>query len=140
MPLDLAEFLAARTADMQREGLPVRYESTTQSVRMMADAGQLGTALRLLVSEAAAQGAKKILIASLALSDGKCQFHILDDRLQIPSTEHAASAFELNFEWHDGGLGLKLPLAKKIVELHGGQVAMQTNAGQVDVTISLPVA
>ena len=48
--------------------------------------------------------------------------------------------FETFFSTKRGGSGLGLPTARKVIEAHGGQIALQSEVGRgTQVTIKLPI-
>lgn len=139
MPMDLSEFLSARAQEMSREGIPVTFGGDATPMPILADAGQIGMALRFLAMDAIRAGGNSVQI-QLNRVDGMCAIELQDDRSRAPSSEDAEHAFDVRFERRDGGgLGLKLPFARKIIELHGGSITMKTIDDQTCVTILLPI-
>ena len=56
------------------------------------------------------------------------------------SQETALHMFEAFYSTKDGGSGLGLPTTKKIIEAHGGQIAVQSERGRgTQVTLEFPV-
>ena len=54
--------------------------------------------------------------------------------------ETRAQVFDAFFSTKRGGSGLGLPTTRKIIEAHGGQIALQSELGRgTHFTISLPV-
>jgi signal transduction histidine kinase len=139
MPMELSEFIAARVEELRRDGMRVEFERGELRIPIQADAGQLGMSLRFLIGDALRVGATCVR-AFLRVQDDQCMIELHDDRPSMPGEEQALTAFDIRFERRDGsGLGLKLPLARKIIELHGGEIAMKTIEGQTVVTILLPI-
>ena len=56
-----------------------------------------------------------------------------------PTTQAAFAPFGKNAGGPDGGLGIGLPLAQRILELHGGMLRLRTDTdGLTEVTIQVP--
>jgi signal transduction histidine kinase len=82
-----------------------------------------------------AKGAKRIEL-SATRADGKVHIRIVDDGAPIPP-EHVARLFEPFFTTGNG-TGLGLPIARRIVELHGGTLTAASDASGTCFTIQLP--
>jgi signal transduction histidine kinase len=83
------------------------------------------------------QGAVSI---SFSAGDGRSHMSIADAGPGMPPDvlEHAFQPF---FTTKSRGTGLGLPLAKRIVEAHGGDISIQTRpSGGTTVTLTLPLA
>jgi len=71
---------------------------------------------------------------------GTCQLEISDDGPGL-AAEKSAHIFELFYTTKQGGTGLGLPLANRIVEEHGGRMAVASEPGQgATFAIFLPFA
>ena len=82
---------------------------------------------------------------ALRPSDGRIEFKITDTGIGIPEPEQAR-VFERFYKvdpsrtGSNGGSGLGLAIVRKIVELHGGTIALESRAGAgTTFTVSLPL-
>ncbi|HEY3874840.1 MAG TPA: HAMP domain-containing sensor histidine kinase [Candidatus Kapabacteria bacterium] len=135
--IDLSEFVRKRAEDLQREGLPVRVSIPEGQVMAIADAGALAFVLQTLAHSAAHAGAKEIHFSLTSNTD--VEIRIADDRTPQPSSEELSSLFlsDASLE-HRQGLGLKLPLVKRIVELHHGTLECSSKETKTEILIALP--
>ena len=80
------------------------------------------------------------MTVTIAVPDGQCRVSIADAGPGMPPDvrEHA---FEPFFTTKSRGTGLGLPLAKRIVDAHGGEIQIDTPpTGGTVVTLLLPVS
>jgi two-component system OmpR family sensor kinase len=139
MPMELNEFLRVRVGELEREGLPVRYTDSGERLNVVADAGYLQFALRALAVYAQQAGATKIDFR--ATGDKQCSLVVEDDRRAPLTEQEAADMFNPLPAKRTPGLGLKLPLVKKIVDLHDGTISIDTKDGEgVRICIQLPLS
>jgi signal transduction histidine kinase len=136
-PLEITEFLRKRAEDFTREGLPVRFEQSEGTHTIFADAGGLQTVLRSIVENAIESGATTVTFRA---HGNPTEITISDDRQSQFTPEECQSLFEpLGARHSRVGLGLKLPLAKKIVDLHHGVIEMEMKpGGGAEVRIRIP--
>jgi len=82
-------------------------------------------------------------VSSLADGDGakpKAVIRIRDNGVGIPEN-HLRNVFDPFYSTKDGGTGLGLPISLGIVESHGGELRIQSVAGQgTEVVIELPAS
>jgi signal transduction histidine kinase len=72
--------------------------------------------------------------------DGACQISITDSGPGIP-TEMAERIFEPFFTTKHRGTGLGLPIVKRTVEQHGGQISVHSTPGiGTTVVVQLPMS
>ncbi len=141
--IDLSEFVRARAEEMARDGLPATASTPPESCFVNADTAGLAFVLRQLAESAREAGATKIHF-SLAVSDSvsdDCKIMMNDDRpsAAVSDLESDFSAESVATRPRGSGLRLKLPLAKKIIELHGGNIAIASAAGtETQIVIALP--
>jgi len=110
------------------------------SVPVQADPAQLQLVFQnVLMNAAQAMNGQGRVGVAIAASDGMCRVSITDSGPGMPPDvlEHA---FEPFFTTKSRGTGLGLPLAKRIIEAHGGQIEIATpSSGGTVVTLRLPV-
>ena len=140
--VDLAALLT-NTIDLIRRdptyaAIDVHIEGA--SVPVQADPAQLQLVLQnVLMNAAQAMNGQGRVGVAITGSDGTCRVSITDAGPGMPPDvlEHA---FEPFFTTKSRGTGLGLPLAKRIVEAHGGQIEIATpSSGGTVVTLTLPV-
>ncbi len=107
--------------------------------RGRGDPAKLKTALRNIVANAVeAIGPRGELEAAIRRRDDVLAISVRDSGPGM-SREKVERVFELYFSTKDGGTGLGLPIAKKIVEEHGGTIRVASEPGRgTTVTIELP--
>lgn len=141
--VDLAG-LMEHTIDLIRRdpifaAIDVRVEGFTGLVQ--ADPAQLQMVLQnVLMNAAQAMSGQGAVSITFSETDGRSQTSIADAGPGMPPDvlEHA---FEPFFTTKSRGTGLGLPLAKRIVEAHGGEMKMQTPpSGGTTVMLMLPLA
>lgn len=136
-PANLKEFAEARVRELKSEGLNVELGQVQDGISVNADAGQIQTVFQSITRAAFESGATKVRIDLL---DAGSEMQILfnDDR-PTEKCEDAEEAFHPIGTKRRHGLGLKLPTAKKIIELHQGRVDAGLKAGEgCCVTVTLP--
>jgi signal transduction histidine kinase len=80
------------------------------------------------------------ITVATAVADGQLTLSIRDTGLGI-TAENLPRIFESLFSTRSFGMGLGLPTARKIVEQHGGTIAVTSELGEgTCVTIALPLA
>ena len=134
-PLDLTEFLSHRVDDMKRDGLPVSMDQSNEHKTIQGDAGALQLVLRTLVADAVEAGATSVQLSTNA--DGI----LIRDNRSGSTDESFFNKWSERFTSFGArpGLGLKLPLAAKIIALHNGSLDIRgAESGGVEVRILLP--
>ncbi|GEM_PF-2418616 len=143
LPIDLVEFVRARAADLSREGLSVTCDISENKLITDADAGALTFVLRSLAEAAHSAKARHITFRLDKLDS--CQIVVADDREPKLSEAELQEVFspipsKSATLPRRTGLGLKLPLAKRIVELHGGTLELSDSASkETEIRILLPL-
>src|SRR4051794_1288966 len=105
-----------------------------------ADPAQLQLVVQnVLMNAAQAMNGQGPITITLANVDGHSHLSIADAGPGMPPDvcEHA---FEPFFTTKSRGTGLGLPLAKRIVDAHGGEIRLETSTAGTTVTVSLPPA
>jgi signal transduction histidine kinase len=141
-PVDLSELLS-NTIDLIRRdpvftAIDVQIDGSSGLVE--ADPAQLQLVLQnVLINAAQAMNGQGRVTVTIAVPDGQCRVSIADAGPGMPPDvrEHA---FEPFFTTKSRGTGLGLPLAKRIVDAHGGEIQIDTpSTGGTVVTLLLPV-
>ncbi len=137
MVSDVARFLKAEI-EQKKIALELNLDPYLPHVEM--DEQQVKQALMniLINSKQALKEGGKISIATKMGSEGKTIIEIKDNGPGIPQ-EMKDKIFDIFFSTRGGGTGLGLPIAQKIVEMHGGWIDLWTEAGKgTHFTIYLP--
>jgi PAS domain S-box-containing protein len=142
-PVDLAG-LIGHTIDLIRRdpifaAIAVRIDGSTRPVQ--ADPAQLQLVVQnVLINAAQAMSGQGSVNIAFSAIDGRSQTSIADAGPGMP-TDVLEHAFEPFFTTKSRGTGLGLPLAKRIVEAHGGEIRIDTpSTGGTTVTLVLPLA
>lgn len=147
-PVPLCEVVTAVT-NMLRPGMSLksaRFDLDLEALdgaRVLGDANHFEAAFSALVSNAmdAIPAKGSIRIHGRVDEDGGCEISIDDNGPGIPR-ELQASVFEPFFTTKPAGrgTGLGLPIARNIVERHGGTLQLQSReGGGTRVTVRLPL-
>jgi signal transduction histidine kinase len=136
MPLDLREFIAKRVEDMNRTGVPAFFEDSQQPQVIEADASNLQFALRTLVDFAIASRATRVDVS--LVQDERTKIVVRDNRPQPLQGESAEEVFNIGPSRGGGRLGLRLPLTKRIAELHGGSIEISVDGEFTQIVLLLP--
>lgn len=135
--IDVAELIRDSARSLARPDIhvDVRLQSTGR-ILMYADAGRMRQCIDNLIANAVEQspagGTVTVLIGTATLEDGEyARVQVIDEGPGV-----APEILPRIFERHTtgkaqhGGLGLGLFLAKRIVELHGGQLSVESQPGK----------
>ena len=147
--LNLAEFdlprLLKRVLARELRGRDEIVHTLTgedETLRLCGDEELLERAFENLVrnaAEAAGEGGGRVEIEVVDDGQGRVDILIVDDGPGL-SPDHPGDARPF-FTTKPGGLGLGLPLARKILLLHGGTLALEGGVeGGVMVRVGLPIA
>jgi len=134
----------AQQFDYRQRSIPVNVEEYNPEATVTCDPGSLRHALAELIANASAFSPSKgkIVLTEWA-SDGYVWISISDSGPGIPEEElervvepfHQAN----RRKFEQQGIGMGLPLAKGIIEAHGGALELQSRVGQGTlVTVCLP--
>ncbi len=141
-PVDLRAILEEALRPYRRllaERIRFKVVAEGSDFRASGDAAKLKTAFRNIVANAVEAISQQ---GEVALTIGrKGQVFTIDVRDSGPgmSRETAERIFDLYFSTKDAGTGLGLPIAKKIVEEHGGTIRVASEPGKgTTVVIELP--
>jgi signal transduction histidine kinase len=141
-PVDLRALLEETLEPYRRlldERIRFRFAAEGADLRVLGDPAKLKTALRNVVANAVeAIGPRGELEASVSRRDGRVAVAIRDSGPGM-SRETVERIFELYYSTKEGGTGLGLPIAKKIVEEHGGTIRVASEPGRgTTVILDLP--
>lgn len=111
------------------EGVSLEFDPGLGDRRGAVDRNRLQRALVHVIENAAqaiADGGKPGRIAVSTRADGKSmEIRITDNGPGVPD-EHRTNIFEPLFSGRSGGIGLGLPIARRIVEQHGGTITLDS--------------
>jgi nitrogen fixation/metabolism regulation signal transduction histidine kinase len=143
-PVDLRVLLEETLQPYRRlldERIRFRFVAEGTDFRTRGDAAKLKTALRNVVANAVeAVGQRGELDVTIGRRGDVLTVAVRDSGPGM-SRETAERIFDLYFSTKEGGTGLGLPIAKKIVEEHGGTIRVASEPGRgTTVTIELPAS
>ena len=118
----------------------VTFRVSGEDVVVQAEAELLKPALmNVLINAAQAVGSGGQVVVEVASSNGTCSIFVQDNGPGI-SPELREKVFEPFFSTKHRGTGLGLPITKRIIEVHGGEISMSCpSSGGTSVSIRLPV-
>ncbi len=122
------------------EGVSVELE-TDGPIPARFDAKLLGRAVRNLMENAlrASAGGGRVTVR-VERQDGHARISVLDEGPGVRPPENLPRIFDPYFSTHDTGTGLGLPIARRVVEEHGGTITARNRAERgLEVVITLPV-
>lgn len=144
--LDLAELIGRAVKASAALGFidkHVEFEVTVAPTRLRADPRRIRQVVTILLENALRYGGQEVRVR-LDSAPGGFAITIADDGPGL-SEDELAHVFERFFRGsnaairYDGGAGLGLPVAKAIVEAHGGQIALTSQpGGGVQARFTLP--
>jgi signal transduction histidine kinase len=141
MNLSEAVRVPLRQLESEARERDVRFESQIEpDLYILGDAEKIHQlSLNLLLNAIQASPAGRVIHLSLSgLSRGSVQLEVGDEGAGV-APEHLDRLFEPFFTTRTSGTGLGLPIAKGIVERHGGTIAVRSRAGHgTRVTVELP--
>lgn len=132
----LATPVATLSGEADRQGVRVVLESVKEMPTVMCDAVRIGQVLVNLLNNALKYTEKGGNVVLRGLRQGAfARIEVSDSGIGI-TEDHQESIFT-EFEQVDrrrdealGGIGMGLPLSKRLVELHGGQIGLESTAGE----------
>jgi len=142
----IEEVTAAFQAAMEQKDLHLKVEVKEPNLSVECDPEKIGIALRNLVQNAVTftEPGGHILIRAEAVP-GHVKISVIDDGIGIPAKDlpHIFERFyqvESHLTRRHGGLGLGLSIAKAMIEMHGGQIWVESVEGKgSNFTFLLPV-
>ena len=119
----------------------------TSVPRVMGEAIQIEQVILNLVRnaieamDAMGPGQDRLVTITLEVAEPRSVRLLIEDRGPIAPTIDSDKMFEAFFTTKPTGMGMGLPISRSIVEAHGGQLAVRTNAPEPGLTfiIELPI-
>ena len=135
---DILELLRARVI---ANTIEVRLSLDEQNVSWMIDESSMrGALMNLIVNAIEAMPAGGTLSIASHWTYGKLQLEIADTGHGI-GEEEMKNIFEPFYTTKEQGLGLGMPYAKKIIEQHGGSIAIDSEPGAgTTIRVTLPAS
>jgi two-component system, NtrC family, nitrogen regulation sensor histidine kinase NtrY len=122
-------------------GVGIQFESTVAAAPARVDERLLTRVLRNLLENAVRASRDQGEVAVRVSTDDGLVTVEVADRGPGVRAEDMTRIFEPYFSTYDTGTGLGLPIARRIVELHGGTIAASNRSqGGLSVRITLPLA
>ena len=136
---ELAQTITEAYRSSAASGVEVTLRRGQSRVEARFDRRLLGRALRNLLENAVrASGSEGEVELHVGQRNGEASLSVSDRGPGVPSPE-LTRIFEPYFSTHDSGTGLGLPIAKRIVEEHGGAIsAHNRSGGGLTVRLTLP--
>ena len=142
VPVEILSLLA-RTVDLLKRDPALRLVQVDiggSAPPLSADAEMLRIVFHnLLVNAAHAIRGEGTIRVEVTSAEAVCQVTVIDRGPGIPTELHD-KLFVPFFTTKSRGSGLGLPTAKRLVEVHGGTIAIASTSTGTTVTVSLPVA
>jgi len=145
MPIELSSFVSNRIGELSKLELHIEYENLAgENASITADGAQLQFLISSLASFAKGAGADKIKVSIASIEQSPeqkiYQLRFLDNRPVQLTEEERKEIFDPFASKRVRGMGLSLPLVKKIVTLHGGAIEMLPAQGDftTEIRVSLP--
>lgn len=137
----LEELLTLMWEEASAKGVAIETNLAVDGVTARLDCAQTRQALlNLVVNALQAMSQGGTLRVSAAAHDGTLEVTIGDTGPGIPP-DQLDRVFEPYFTTKDGGTGLGLPLAQRIIEAHGGRIRVDSQVGVgTTVSVRLPLA
>ena len=143
-PLDLSALVAevvAEYADRAR-GVDVRAQLPAAAALALGESAKLRQALINLLENALKNTPTGSITVSVERCDSHCCVRVSDSGVGIPR-EHLPHVFERFYKVdrarRDGGSGLGLAIVRHIIQMHGGEVSVESEEGAGSVfTFSVP--
>ncbi len=140
---DLAALVAEAAAAMPENDRGVRIEVRGSDRPLLAsgDSGRIAIALKALLHSAVRErGEPGVVVAECNMVDTWGVVTIGDDAL-LPALRDVAGAAPAGFDEWRGGMGLSLPVARRVLEAHGGALwSARDGSSRAACGLRLPLA
>jgi signal transduction histidine kinase len=122
--------LESLSSAVTQRAVPVATEVIGGDVVLRCDRTQMTRMLRHLVENAIMHGGEKVRIAARLSAAGELAFEVSDGGPgiapeQLPACLEPFSQGDMSLARKKDGLGLGLPIVKRIAELHGGNLEIR---------------
>lgn len=133
------DVLAFQRGRLESRALRVNRVRPSPGARAMIDPGQLSQAFTQLLANAveAAPEGSDLSLTSDVLPGGGWRMQLANGGSTVPR-EVLERAFEIFFSTKAEGLGIGLALSRRIVEDHGGTIALRSDDAGTIVSVTLP--
>lgn len=141
--VDLDDLVYAERERIAVEHPGLSIDGSIEPVRVIGDAEQLHRAVRNLVDNAV-RHARRTVTISVVAADGQGDVLVGNDGPAIPAGDRAKIfdrfvRLDESRSRQGGGAGLGLPIARDIVQAHGGTIGVEDRADGAAFRIRLPV-
>src|SRR5207244_3567137 len=134
--------LVADTAALIRQdpGLAALDIQTAGSAAITGDREMLQVVFQnILMNAAQAMGGQGLIQVDVTMANAKCRIAVIDHGPGMPR-EIREKAFDAFFTTKHRGTGLGLPIARRVIEAHGGTIQIDVpGQGGTIVTVVLPL-
>jgi len=137
----ISDTLAFLEPEIERSGIHLQLELDPQLPAIQADEAHLKQALLNVIQNGiqVLRPTTKLQISTRKINGDKIMIKILDEGPGI-SHEELKNIFRVFYSTRKGGTGLGLPIAQRIVELHRGQIEVESEVGKGTIfTFVLPL-
>ncbi|UCG32600.1 MAG: HAMP domain-containing histidine kinase [Phycisphaerales bacterium] len=143
----IAQGIREAQATLDHHGIIVTVDNSTDNLAVNVDRDRIVQTVAELLTNAAvhAGDSAPVTISARILETSAYEPDlvelIIEDRGKGTDAATIEHAFDLFFTTRQGGSGMGLPAAKRIVELHGGHLTLRSESGRgTTVALSLPRA
>lgn len=145
---DLGALLADASAIMRpiftQSGKTLHVEDAAVPGDAKVDAAHIKAALGCLLMNAAVHGGKETFLSAYTAAGGEIVIDVLDDGTGLADDgESSLLPFGVGEDLDtrtNGGVGLGLPLARCLMELHGGRITLLSTSNGLKVSMILPAS
>jgi two-component system cell cycle sensor histidine kinase PleC len=138
----LAPEVAAGVQEGSDRGVRIEVRGEASAAPVAGDRGRLGAAIGAILRAIAREQPSSCTVAvdrRLAMRGGEMSSAVL----VVARAENVQAAYdsaEGPFDEYRGGLGLLLPLARRVIEMHGGRLWAPADAAKGAAIVSLPLS
>lgn len=139
-PIDLGILIRATASLIERDPNMLHLEiSVSGAAKIVGDREMLQIVFQnILMNAAQAMEGQGRIDVTIAHADGRCRIAVVDRGPGMPD-QVREKAFEAFFTTKHRGTGLGLPIAKRVVEAHGGAIHIGApSSGGTTVDVELP--
>jgi signal transduction histidine kinase len=143
MEFDLAALVAEMATGMHENDRGVRLEVRGEDGQLpiAGDRLRLGAAVRALLHSAVRERGEPGVIVADCARVGTWAVVAIADESRLPALARGASAAPPTFDEWRGGMGLALPVARRVIEAHGGAIwSLADGPSRAASALRLPLA